>query len=187
MDQGGYKQRHTLQQPALLQDTGKRQTPCPPPRSGCTHSAASPCLTTPTSCPKQGGALGVNAETTSPLFLPHTSPFLTPPSLLPSSSLVDPPPVSLHCWVFAFSTREVNVSVRATETEGGGEKGGVRLSRKQTLGMDLQRICPLVDLTSFSETLLSLPAWNPTWICCHTLSTDHAHYVFNNSILCKTG
>lgn len=38
-----------------------------------------------------------------PPFLPHTSPFLTPPSLLPPFSLVIPPCVSLHRWVFAFS------------------------------------------------------------------------------------
>lgn len=79
------------------------------------------------------------------------------------------------------------MSNRAKETEGGGKKGSGRLKRKQTLGMDLQRICPSVSLTSLSKTLLFLSAWNPIGLLPHTLSTDHAHYVFNSSILCKTG
>lgn len=80
------------------------------------------------------------------------------------------------------------MSNRATQTEGGGENGSDRLKIKETLGMDLQRVCPSVNLTSFCKTLLFLSAWNPIgFAATHTLSTDHAHYVFNSSILCKTG
>lgn len=80
------------------------------------------------------------------------------------------------------------MSNRAKETEGGGVNGSDRLKRKQTLGMDLQRICPSVNLTSISKTLVSSSQRGILLdLLPHTLSTDHAHNVFNSSILCKTG
>lgn len=80
------------------------------------------------------------------------------------------------------------MSKRATEAEGGGVDGSDRLKRKQTLGMDLQRICPPVNLTSFSKTFVSSSQRGILLdLLPHPLSTDHAHYVFNSSILCKTG
>lgn len=113
---------------------------------------------------------------------PHSS--LSPSSLLFGFPTIGLPPSLAFCFL---SPREVSVN-RATEKEGGGENGSDRLKRKQTLGMDLQRICPSINFTSFSKTLLFLLAWSPIgFAATHTLSTDHAHYVFNSSILCKTG
>jgi len=79
------------------------------------------------------------------------------------------------------------VSNRATETEGGEEYGSDRLKRKQT-GHGHDRGCvrqstslPPPRPSSSSERGILLD------LLPHTLSTDHAHYVFNGSILCKTG
>lgn len=74
---------------------------------------------------------------------------------------------------------------RATEAEGGGVDGSDRLKRKQTLVW----ICRgAVNLISFSKTLVSSSQRGILLdLLPHTLSTDHTHYVFNSSILCKTG
>lgn len=90
------------------------------------------------------------------LAVPHSS--LSPSSLHFGYSNIRLPPSLGFCF---FSAREASVSNRATEAEGGGEDGSDRLKRKQTLGMDLQRICPSIHLTSFSKTLLFLSARNP--------------------------
>lgn len=90
------------------------------------------------------------------LAVPHSS--LSPSSLLFGYSTIRLPPSLGFCF---FSPREVSVSNRATEMEGGGENGSDRLKRKQTLGMDLQRICPSINLTSFSKALLFLSTRNP--------------------------
>lgn len=77
---------------------------------------------------------------------------------------------------------------RAKKTEDGGVSGSDRLKRKQTLGTDLQRIRPSVNLTSVSKTLVSSSQRGILLdLLPHTLSTDHVHNVFNSSILCKTG
>lgn len=106
-------------------------------------------------------------------FLPHTSPFLTPPSLLPPSSSVIPP--SLCHWVFAFSA--FGRCVHWTEQQrwqGGGDHGSDRLKRKQTWGMNPYMIYPSINLTSFSKTLLFLSAWNTIgFAATHALYRPH--------------
>lgn len=41
------------------------------------------------------------------------------------------------------------------------ERTGVKDWKRNRLGMDLRRICPSINLTSFSKTLLFLSAWSP--------------------------
>lgn len=55
--------------------------------------------------PKTGNGRSIwwLSKDSEPPFLPHTSPILTPPSLLPPSSSVTPPSLSLYHWFFAFS------------------------------------------------------------------------------------
>lgn len=102
----------TGSQPAPLPAGRQQETKTPWP--GSASSAAS--SHSATSCLKQETEGSFRAATVSPLFfLPHTSPFLTPPSLRPPSSLVIPPSRGF----FAFPA----LGRRQTETEGGGANG----------------------------------------------------------------
>lgn len=114
------------------------------------------------------------------LAVPHSS--------LSPSSLVTPPSVSLHRWVFAFSA----LGRWACRT--GQQRRRVE-GRTGVTDWKENRLWAWIYRGSVRQST-SLPSPRPSSssqrgilldLLPHTLSTDHAHYVFNSSILCKTG
>lgn len=148
-------------------------------------------LATPICCPKQEtrGAFDGSVATARPSSLPHTSLFLAPFSILPPSSFgcVTITPSRWIFFFFLFLLLLFQHSRRQGNLDGRGENGNDRLKINVTPAMGPHQICcQSISLPSLRPSSSS-PLGFLLDLLPHTISTDHAHYVFNSSILCKTG